>query len=129
MTIRQLHRWLSIIPAIFFMLIALTGIAMQVDMWINPPPGKPSAATISSNDLTPAPSVTAVSAVKPPEQSINWHYLLQDIHAGYILGPTGRVINVLCGVIFLILSITGTWVYIDMFRRRLKSGKWQFFWR
>ncbi|MDK2770011.1 MAG: PepSY domain-containing protein [Sphingomonas sp.] len=39
--LRTYHRWLAIISGIFMIFIALTGIALQLDLWITgtPPPG------------------------------------------------------------------------------------------
>lgn len=55
--------------------------------------------------------------------------LILRIHSGEILGEPGVVLGILWGLALVILSITGGWVYIDMYRRRRKaSGKAGLFW-
>lgn len=63
--------------------------------------------------------------VTPPPPR-DFHYILQDIHAGYFLGWPGRILSMACGVALLILSITGLQVWWDMRRRGKKKG---FYWK
>ena len=56
------------------------------------------------------------------------HYVLQNLHAGYVYGLPGQIVSILCGLTLLGLSATGLWVYVDMFRRRLKLGRRNPFW-
>jgi hypothetical protein len=35
----------------------------------------------------------------------------------------------LAGISLMVLSVTGLWVYIEMWRRRRKADKHGFFWR
>lgn len=116
-TVKSYHRWVGSVMALFFIVIATTGIAMQVDLFLNPPP--------------PPPPVTAENAPPPvtTPQGIQWHYVLQDIHAGYYFGGAGKIINVICGMGLLVLSFTGLMVYWELLKRRIKTGRWQFFWR
>ncbi len=55
--------------------------------------------------------------------------LIRRIHSGAILGEPGTVLGILWGLALVILSITGGWVYLDMYRkRRRNSGKTGLFW-
>jgi uncharacterized iron-regulated membrane protein len=177
---RTLHRWVSISLALFFVLIAATGVGLQLDMWIegkSPPgsepplppargqpaadaqaaiaralaivseerPGKPvtsvaldrmgKTVVIGLKDSKPASlkidlASGAVSpAVPPPGETRGWHYILQDLHAGYFAGPFGRVLSTLAGFGLLFLSFTGFMVYWNLFRRRWKTGRKGLFWR
>ena len=55
--------------------------------------------------------------------------LILRIHSGEILGEPGVVLGVLWGLALVVLLITGGWVYLDMYRRRLKgSGNRGLFW-
>ena len=55
--------------------------------------------------------------------------LILRIHSGAILGEPGVVLGILWGLALVILSITGGWVYLSMYRRRRKaSGKAGLFW-
>lgn len=40
---RPLHRWFGLVSAVFMMIIAVTGLALQIDLWATgtPPPGAP----------------------------------------------------------------------------------------
>lgn len=51
------------------------------------------------------------------------------IHSGAILGEPGVVLGVLWGLALVVLSVTGGWVYLDMYRKRRRgSGKAGLFW-
>ena len=65
--------------------------------------------------------------IKP--KPTDWHYIMQDIHAGYFLGNFGRVISCLLALALLLLSHTGLSVYWDMFKRRRKQGRKGVFWK
>ncbi len=46
------------------------------------------------------------------------HGILLDLHQGAFAGTTGRVVSLICGIALTVLSFTGLWVYIQLFRRR-----------
>ena len=46
------------------------------------------------------------------------HGILLDLHQGAFAGAAGRIISLVCGVALAVLSFTGLWVYVQMFRRR-----------
>ena len=55
--------------------------------------------------------------------------LILRIHSGEILGEPGVVLGVLWGLALVVLLVSGGWVYLNMYRRRLKgSGKRGLFW-
>jgi uncharacterized iron-regulated membrane protein len=62
------------------------------------------------------------------QDGINWHFILQDLHAGYFMGQTGRVISALLGLSLTFFSLSGLWMYYDMFRRRAKQNRKNLFW-
>jgi uncharacterized iron-regulated membrane protein len=64
----------------------------------------------------------------PPPKKKNYHYVLQDLHAGYFLGMPGRILSTLLGLSLLVLSVTGIKLYIDLLRRRRQSGRKGLFW-
>jgi uncharacterized iron-regulated membrane protein len=56
--------------------------------------------------------------------------LILRIHSGEILGEPGVFLGILWGVALVILSLTGGWVYLAMYRRRRRaSGKGALFWK
>ncbi|WP_070151364.1 PepSY-associated TM helix domain-containing protein [Sphingobium phenoxybenzoativorans] len=64
----------------------------------------------------------------PPELGGRWHLILQEIHAGRQFGWLGTIISILSGVSLLFLSGTGLWLYIEMYRKRLKANRRNLFW-
>ena len=55
--------------------------------------------------------------------------IIRRIHSGEILGEPGVVLGILWGLALVVLLLTGGWVYLDLYRRRLKgSGKRGLFW-
>lgn len=163
---------------LFFIIIAVTGIALQADMWLEgkSPPGAekaPPSAPGYSVEVAQAglsKAVATFSAVHPgealsgfsmdrsgkiatlnlakgtprmirigvnsgailpplPPQEKGWHYILQDIHAGYFAGTVGRIVSTLAGLGMLLLSLTGLFVYLNLFRRRFRMGRKNPFWR
>lgn len=79
------------------------------------------------------PSVTVDGAtgettyVERPPRTIRTIFIL--LHSGKYYGMTGLVIIMLASIVLMVLCITGLWVYIDMYRRRLKAGKKDLFWK
>lgn len=61
-----------------------------------------------------------------PLRPADFHYILQDLHAGYFFGWTGRILSVLCGLSLIVLSVTGLQMWWDMRRRRRKPA---LFWK
>src|SRR5258708_5745755 len=47
--------------------------------------------------------------------------LLQRIHDGSILGDPGVAMGLVWGLALVVLSITGFWIYADMYRRRART--------
>ncbi len=55
--------------------------------------------------------------------------IIRRIHSGEILGEPGVVLGILWGLALIVLLVTGAWVYLDMYRRRLTaSDKRGLFW-
>lgn len=64
----------------------------------------------------------------PPPKAKSYHYVLQDLHAGYFLGWTGRIISVLLGLSLITLAVTGLKLWLDMYSRRRQAGRKGLFW-
>lgn len=79
------------------------------------------------------PSVTVnmetgdATYVERPPRTVRTIFVL--LHSGKYYGMTGLVVIMLAGLILMVLSFTGLWVYIDMYRRRAKANKKGFFWK
>lgn len=51
------------------------------------------------------------------------HETAKDVHRGGIIGLPGRFMDLFAGVSMFYLSVSGIWIYIDLWRRRRKAGK------
>ena len=178
---RQYHRWVSLMAAVFLLIVATTGVILQVQKLTGADADAPKhsdkdraealttampsatyAALIvrtldAARPRAPNVPVTSVSLKgegdevqgvvmlpgDPPRQltiDARSGRILKDerreadslilrIHNGAILGQPGVVLRVLWGSALVILSVTGAWVYLVMYRRRRKaSGKGGLLW-
>ena len=62
--------------------------------------------------------------IDPPTPA-DYHYILQDLHAGYYFGWTGRILSILCGLSLVVLCFTGLQIWWDMRRRGRKGLYWK----
>jgi uncharacterized iron-regulated membrane protein len=58
----------------------------------------------------------------------NLHVTMIQLHTGKYFGPAGLIIMGFVSLIFLVLTITGFIVYLNMWKRRKASGKRGLFW-
>ncbi len=58
----------------------------------------------------------------------NLHVLMIQLHTGKYFGPIGLIIIMIVSIIFLILTVTGFMVYLNMWKRRKAAGKTGLFW-
>jgi len=113
---RKWHRWLSVFFGLFMLWIAVTGVLSQVAvLW---PSGAAEAAT-----ATPPPGFTCPDGWRcsPPraESGIrSMVSLFHHLHSGESFGLVGTVISVLCGLTLIFFSISGIWLYVQMWRHR-----------
>jgi uncharacterized iron-regulated membrane protein len=56
------------------------------------------------------------------------HELMKQIHRGDIFGLPGRLMDVFAGLSLVFLSVSGLVMYVDLLRRRSRSGRKQLFW-
>jgi hypothetical protein len=57
------------------------------------------------------------------------HYWLERLHRGNIIGISGQVMDILTGLSFIFLSVTGIVMYFQMLARRRKIGRPALFWK
>lgn len=69
-------------------------------------------------------AVTGEQIIDPPPPA-DYHYVLQNLHAGYSFGWTGRILSILCGISLIVLSVSGLQVWWDMRRRGRKGLYWK----
>ncbi|SFG42421.1 PepSY-associated TM region [Novosphingobium sp. CF614] len=96
--------------------INLAGPAVTLVAGAGGPPGSPQIKLVAASGRR---------IVDPPPPA-DFHYILQDLHAGYFFGWPGRILSVLCGISLLVLALTGLQMWWDMRRgRRSKSLFWK----
>jgi uncharacterized iron-regulated membrane protein len=94
--------------------------------------GGVAQAVVSTNQRI-GPSVTVdlgsneATYVERPPRTLRTIFIL--LHSGKYYGQGGLVLIMLAGISLMVLSVTGLWVYVDMWRRRRKANKRGFFWR
>ena len=112
---RKWHRWISLFSFFFMFFIALTGLLLQLDLYISghAPPGSPPGSDT-------APLIAGYNSL---------HNVLQDIHAGYFMGTTGRILSILLASGLLVLSVTGIVMYVQMFKMRKKVNRHGWIWK
>ena len=178
---RQYHRWVSLIAALFLLVVASTGVILQVQKLTGADadaaehgdkdraaalttampspayaalltrtldaararaPNSPIASVSLKGDGNGIQGVVMLTGDPPRQLTIDARSgrlvkdetrdpdsLILRIHSGAILGEPGVVLGVLWGSALVILSVTGAWVYLVMYRRRRKaSGKGGLFW-
>ncbi len=132
MNLRKWHRWLVILTGVFMLWIAATGFVGQVmtlaggEHHDGPPPagaGQPGAGRPEpmGDDGPPQPG-------KPHGPPHDWYHFIIDLHSGNFFGPAGKVISSIMGAALLFFSISGMWMYVDMFRKRKTIGRSGIFW-
>lgn len=132
---RRFHRWFGLITGIFMALIAATGVGMQVldltqgdqhggggpppagqmQMQQAGPPGTPAGAPQGDHD-----------GGLPGGMSLR--QTLDHIHDGEFIGNTGRVLSLIFGLSLFFFSVSGIWMYWQMFKARAGIGKKSVFW-
>lgn len=56
------------------------------------------------------------------------HSIMIQLHTGRYFGPAGLIIMGLVSLIFLVLTVTGFMVYLNMWKRRRAAGSSGMFW-
>jgi hypothetical protein len=54
--------------------------------------------------------------------------VFKSVHRGDAFGIPGRLMSLFAGLSLLFLTISGGWMYLDMWKRRRKAGRHGLFW-
>lgn len=57
------------------------------------------------------------------------HEWVKHFHSGYLFGLPARFLDFLAGLALVFLSVSGLVMYVDMYRRRARSGRSELFWK
>ncbi|MGC3982164.1 MAG: PepSY-associated TM helix domain-containing protein [Steroidobacteraceae bacterium] len=89
----------------------------------------------ATGEMRTANTVLVVkAAAKTPwyndlQTRLRLHDLIQDLHRGNIIGISGQVMDILTGLSFIVLSVTGTLMYFQMRTRRKQMQRDGWFWK
>lgn len=129
---RKWHRWLSLFFGIFMLWIAATGVLSQAAaLW---PAGAPDAAARAAAAPPAGFECPEGWRCMPPRGNgggmRSMVGLFHHLHSGETFGPIGTVISVLSGLALVFFSISGIWLYVQMWRfRKDRSLAPRWFWK
>jgi uncharacterized iron-regulated membrane protein len=117
---RKWHRWLSLFFGVFMLWMAVTGTLSQiVPLTQGGPEHKEGGAPASISKLQPdfvCPQDVMCRPKQKGGQSIVG--LLHHLHSGETFGPVGVLISTLTGFALIFFSVSGLWLYVQMWRFR-----------
>lgn len=116
---RSLHRWITLPIVMFAILLAVTGISLDLYFaWF---------------DMVPLPPPRGihyqpVAGEPPPAGGHLWHEVSLSLHKLNFLGQAGHVLGMLLGAALLVMVASGLWIYLVTYRQRRKMGMTGLFW-
>lgn len=126
---RKWHRWLAVFFGVFLLFIAATGVMSQFASLKAESEGRSAvAAAVPAGFVCPE---TMTCRPKPPKDSARaWVGYLHHLHSGEEFGPAGTVISILSGLALIFFSLSGVWVYVQMWlHRKERALKPRWFWK
>ena len=130
---RKWHRWLSVFFGIIMIWVTVTGLLHYAVVWW--PAAEPAAGAMAASQ-PPAdfvcPEGWRCMAPRPQGNNPLGPYLglFHHLHSGSEGGIIGEIIVMLSGFALLFFSVSGMWLYVQMWRNRSKRGlKGGMFWK
>ena len=121
---RKWHRWLSVFFGIFMLWIAATGVLSHVATFgpeVAPPPPPPGFVCPEGWRCLPPPPEGGMRSMVG---------LFHHLHSGETFGPVGTLISMLSGLALIFFSISGIWLYVQMWRfRKDRKLARRWFWK
>lgn len=128
---RKWHRWLSVFFGVFLLWIAVTGVLSHVaELW-------PTGETAAQEQARTAPPAGFVCPegwrCRPPAPQgglAPYTGFIHHLHSGEEFGLVGTVIALLSGLALVFFTLSGMWLYVQMWRSRAKrQARPRWFWR
>ena len=129
---RKWHRWLSVFFGIFIVWIATTGVLSHVaEFWPAPAPSAADVARATPPAGWECPEGWRCMPPRPERSGLSGMVgLFHHLHSGESFGPLGTAISFLSGLALMFFSLSGLWLYIQMWRNRASRGlKGGMFWK
>jgi uncharacterized iron-regulated membrane protein len=57
------------------------------------------------------------------------HEWAKHFHSGELIGLPAQLLDLLAGLSLVFLSASGLWMYLEMWRKRVNSGRKALFWK
>lgn len=121
---RKWHRWMATLFGVFAIWIATTGLLSQIVPIVQrggfaggqdgPPP--PPASAMPPGFVCPE-----TLTCRPKAQGTSLVGTLHHLHSGETFGPLGQIVLILTGFALLFFAISGLWMYVRMFRGRIRK--------
>jgi hypothetical protein len=129
---RKWHRWLSIVLAVVMMWVAITGLLHYlVVWWPSAPPTPEQMAAMAPPEGWECPE--GWRCMPPPPGGASGLRgmlgLFHHLHSGEELGLAGEIIVMLSGFALVFFSVSGLWMYVQMWSGRARNGKSGWFWK
>lgn len=102
--LRKIHRWAAAVLALFIGAIALSGTVLQVII-----------AAYGDTGPRQAPG--------EPLWAVDLRDLAVTVHTGAFTGITGVYCGVICGLGLLVFTVSGAWMYLEVYRARVTMGR------
>nr|WP_275402017.1 PepSY domain-containing protein [Sphingomonas ginkgonis] len=135
---RKWHRWTSVLFGLFMLWIAVTGVVVQGGRIYAQGQPRPAAAPAAPG----APQVReregpppAAAGQRPPQSRLRQViHFVTELHSGEQFGIVGMVLSLLSGAALVFFSVSGMWMYVQLYTGRLKrlpnpTARERFFWR
>ncbi|MCP5395329.1 MAG: PepSY domain-containing protein [Sphingomonadaceae bacterium] len=128
---RKWHRWISVFFGIFMLFIAVTGVLSHAAaLW----PAAEASPELAAQMQPPAGFVCPEGwRCSPPRPDTGFKSLtgfFHHLHSGEEFGPVGTAISILSGFALIFFSISGLWLYVQMWANRKERGlKRGLFWK
>jgi uncharacterized iron-regulated membrane protein len=122
---RKWHRWLSLFFGVFMLWMAVTGTLSQIVPLTQSAPAQSGPPQLSK--LQPDFTCPADVMCRPKQKGQSIVGLLHHLHSGETFGPVGVIISTLTGFALIFFSISGIWLYVQMWSFRKGKGlspKW-----
>jgi len=127
---RKWHRWISLFMGFFMLWMSATGLIIHFNDLTGEQKGPPPVATAA-----PAADGAIANAAKPfvcpPDYmcrpkgkggKMSFAGFIKHLHSGEAIGPAGTVLSILSGLALLFFSVSGIWMYVQMWRFRADRG-------
>lgn len=115
---RKWHRWFSLFFGIFLLWISVTGVLSQIIPLTQTKSAEGMALVLSKAQPSFVCPADVTCRPKQPKGSTNIVSLLHDLHSGESFGPLGVLISTLSGCALIFFSVSGMWLYVQMWRFR-----------